>query len=653
MLKLDIFLLPLFLMVPGITKVDAQCSAYDQDILLNPGTWSATANGGTGSPSLIINNNVVTGISWRSNGINQYVQIDYGSDLDLAGLVYYPDTINPNTVTEYFVEVSTDNVDWTTVISSGTMPPPIGSRGIPVNVNFLDVYNARYLRFIVANSGESIAELLPVVCNSSNAYPVINCGNAWMFNSGAATATSKKGSSALDSNWEVAYITDPAGTLPDNKWTTSSPYDYSSTAALSFYPAIAVNTSVAWNTPVPNHYTWIGATQSREDVLYNTSGAYPGGGDQNTYFYRYRFSIDDPYFADNLRIKFNMWADNTVVRVFVNGADQNITPGGEYDIAEKYIEMTEGFHLGVNEIMIQSYSEPSLQGILIRNMTWCLGNDFGDAPETYATATAPSHIIELNYERTVQLLKMGAANTDAESSGTASADAKADDTTGTDDEGGVVSFPSISSNNVDSYSVDVTATNNSGRDAYIVGWIDWNQNGAFESGEKAVSPVIATGSNNVARTLTWASQVFADVTDFAFARFRISSDDDFNTSASADSYAKDGEMEDYYFLIKGCIKPGTAGTPDGFAKVGILTKAASTVANWPESVPDGYLVMDAASKGFVITHMTTAQRNNLTPVDGMLIYNTTENCVQLYRGTAPGVDNTRTGWNCIERACNE
>lgn len=102
-----------------------------------------------------------------------------------------------------------------------------------------------------------------------------------------------------------------------------------------------------------------------------------------------------------------------------------------------------------------------------------------------------------------------------------------------------------------------------------------------------------------------------------------------------------------------CVKPGAAGTPDGFAKMGVLTKGTPTVANWPESVPNGHIVLDAANKGMVINHMTTAQRDAMIAVDGMVIYNTDLNCVQLYRGSAPGVDAARTGWNCIKRGCNE
>jgi len=110
-----------------------------------------------------------------------------------------------------------------------------------------------------------------------------------------------------------------------------------------------------------------------------------------------------------------------------------------------------------------------------------------------------------------------------------------------------------------------------------------------------------------------------------------------------------------------CTKPGATGAPDSYTKVGILTKKSITnsttiggvTTNWPENVPNGHIVLDSASKGLVITHMTTAQRDALIAVDGMIIYNTDLGCVQLYRGNSPGVDWSRTGWNCLERGCNE
>lgn len=101
-----------------------------------------------------------------------------------------------------------------------------------------------------------------------------------------------------------------------------------------------------------------------------------------------------------------------------------------------------------------------------------------------------------------------------------------------------------------------------------------------------------------------------------------------------------------------CVKPGLAGTPVQFTQVGILTKNQSD-ATWPQNVPNGFLAMDSSSKGFVINHLTTAERDALTPIEGMIIYNVDLGCVQLYRGTNPTNVSERTGWNCIERTCND
>ena len=102
-----------------------------------------------------------------------------------------------------------------------------------------------------------------------------------------------------------------------------------------------------------------------------------------------------------------------------------------------------------------------------------------------------------------------------------------------------------------------------------------------------------------------------------------------------------------------CVKPGLTGTPAGYAKMGILTKESISVAKWPTTIPNGHLVIDSDTKGLVITHMTTAQRNALSAIEGMMIYNTDLRCVQIFRGSNPGVDKSRTGWNCIVRGCNE
>ncbi|WP_157676737.1 hypothetical protein [Chryseobacterium sp. T16E-39] len=87
------------------------------------------------------------------------------------------------------------------------------------------------------------------------------------------------------------------------------------------------------------------------------------------------------------------------------------------------------------------------------------------------------------------------------------------------------------------------------------------------------------------------------------------------------------------------------------SKFGVSTKE-SQANNWPAQVPNGYIVLDSAKKGFVITHMTTAQINALTPVVGMIVYDTDTKCVKLYRGDNPTVAPERKGWVCIQQGCN-
>ena len=117
----------------------------------------------------------------------------------------------------------------------------------------------------------------------------------------------------------------------------------------------------------------------------------------------------------------------------------------------------------------------------------------------------------------------------------------------------------------------------------------------------------------------------------------------------------DAVEEEKTFTVEvdcGCTEPGASGTPLT-SSVGILTKGNPTVANWPMSVPNGYLVLDSKEKGMVITQMTTTQIDALTPTQGMVVYDTDLGCVKLYRGLTPGTDESRTGWNCIEEGCNE
>lgn len=90
-----------------------------------------------------------------------------------------------------------------------------------------------------------------------------------------------------------------------------------------------------------------------------------------------------------------------------------------------------------------------------------------------------------------------------------------------------------------------------------------------------------------------------------------------------------------------CTKDPAIGTPNSATKFGI-TGHTGFQANWPAIIPNGFIALESTNKGFVITRTTAA--NIAVPVEGMLIFDTADNCIKLYNGTS---------WNCIVRSCNE
>lgn len=111
-----------------------------------------------------------------------------------------------------------------------------------------------------------------------------------------------------------------------------------------------------------------------------------------------------------------------------------------------------------------------------------------------------------------------------------------------------------------------------------------------------------------------------------------------------------GDSE-YKNCSSACKKPIAIGVPLR-SKFGISSRQTITDKKWPNNIPNGHLVLDAAKKGLVITHMTTAQINALIPVAGMIVYDTDVKCVKLYRNNNPKVKPERKGWVCIQQGCN-
>lgn len=156
--------------------------------------------------------------------------------------------------------------------------------------------------------------------------------------------------------------------------------------------------------------------------------------------------------------------------------------------------------------------------------------DFGDA-EDGASGTASGagdyrSTLSDNgpYHGLNSTLFMGAAMPDAENDANASSATMADgdDTNSSDDEDGVV-LPAIDNSPVpSSHTATVNVTNNTGSDATLYGWIDFDRNGRFDADEMA-SVTVPTGTTSSDIAVTWSS--FPGITTgYTLSRFRLTTD---------------------------------------------------------------------------------------------------------------------------------
>lgn len=160
------------------------------------------------------------------------------------------------------------------------------------------------------------------------------------------------------------------------------------------------------------------------------------------------------------------------------------------------------------------------------------GNDFGDNAQ-FAVASAA----------VLPTLRMGAA-TDGEGSPAADAGATADDTSGSDDEDGVVLPASVLAGASSSFTV--TVSNTSGSTAYLNAWIDFNRNGLLtDSGERVASnQVVSNGSSNSTRSISFTVPVGTAPGSLGL-RLRLSS----SATSSATGHVANGEVEDHLLTI--------------------------------------------------------------------------------------------------------
>ena len=182
-------------------------------------------------------------------------------------------------------------------------------------------------------------------------------------------------------------------------------------------------------------------------------------------------------------------------------------------------------------------------------------SDYGDAPEGYP---AVSHILSPN-------LYLGNQMPDAEPQPQPSEEAIGD---GVDDNDALVHLPTLTVGN-NAYAVPVKVYNNTGKNAYITAWIDFNNDNIFETKEALNTNVVAVPSSNKSQivNLVWDSytntlaNAITEATEgtaimrLRLSTSRISSEDSQNYSEDKkykETYlvSPDGEVEDYQIKIE-------------------------------------------------------------------------------------------------------
>ena len=176
--------------------------------------------------------------------------------------------------------------------------------------------------------------------------------------------------------------------------------------------------------------------------------------------------------------------------------------------------------------------------------------DYGDAPDSYLTLLASggaSHVI-------IPELFIGATAPDAETDGAPTSGANGDDVLGgpPDDEDIMGSFPWLAKQDT-TYSVTIPVTNTTGGDAFLWGWIDFNRNGTFQSGEGTGNTVNDGQTQSI---LTWSG--FSASPGDTYLRIRLTTDVSITLSTPGGT-ASDGEVEDYPTTIHNHITNNTGG----------------------------------------------------------------------------------------------
>jgi hypothetical protein len=166
--------------------------------------------------------------------------------------------------------------------------------------------------------------------------------------------------------------------------------------------------------------------------------------------------------------------------------------------------------------------------------------DFGDAPASYD----PDPWSPAVHERDTAL-RLG-PTFDREWNKTSSVLANAD---GADEDG--LAYVPIFTPGMGTYLAQVSVYNNTGVNATVIAWLDFNGNGLFDTGEAcAPQPAVTSSAAPQLRNLFWPSAPSAlPFGTYTYLRIRLTKSLNGMTNAKSTGYYEDGETEDYRVLV--------------------------------------------------------------------------------------------------------
>ncbi len=168
--------------------------------------------------------------------------------------------------------------------------------------------------------------------------------------------------------------------------------------------------------------------------------------------------------------------------------------------------------------------------------------DFGDAPASFdPNPLAPAmHELDAN-------LRLG-ASFDEEWNKPAVLGTNAD-ADGADENG--LAYVALLNQNSGNYYSQVNVYNNTGTNATLAAWVDFNNNGVFDTGE-GISKTVATNTLSQAIDLNWTgigNSLVAGTN--VYLRIRLTSAANNMTTANPTGYFGNGEVEDYRVIVNG------------------------------------------------------------------------------------------------------